>query len=298
MSVPTFASPAAALVAYQDWLRRQPLAPNTRRAYRIWVSQYCAFLPPHPNRDDPLVDIYARDCAVHDFKTYLKTVQHRKPTSVNLALAALDHFYRFLGLGRPDVRREPLPQQAPRGLEPDEQQRLVRFLKHEVSTRDRAITLLLLYTGLRVSECSALNVDDVAVSARKGIVIVRMGKGNSYREVPLNAAVRTALDAWLTERGQRCSDKAETALFLSRQGHRLTPRAIDLRLRRIAHAAGLVFSAHTLRHTCLTNLVRNGNDLVLVAEIAGHRDLETTRRYSLPSARDRMAAMDQLQLED
>jgi integrase/recombinase XerC len=298
MSDPRFDSPTTALVVYQDWLVRQPLAPNTRRVYRSWVSQYCAYLPTRPDRDEPLADIYARDCAVLDFKTYLKTVQHRKPTSVNLALAALDHFYRFLGLGRPDVRREPLPQQAPRGLEPDEQQRLVRFLKHEASTRDRAITLLLLYTALRVSECSALNLDDVAVSARKGIVIVRMGKGNSYREVPLNAAVRTALEAWLTDRGQRYNDQAETALFLSRQGHRLTPRAIDLRLRRIAHAAGLVFSAHTLRHTCLTNLVRNGNDLVLVAEIAGHRDLETTRRYSLPSARDRMAAMDQLQLED
>jgi hypothetical protein len=107
MSAPTFASPAAALAAYQDWLLRQPVAPNTRRAYRSWVSQYYAFLPPRPDRDDPLTDIYARDCAVHDFKTYLKIVQHRKPTSVNLALADLDHFYRFLGLGRPDVRREP-----------------------------------------------------------------------------------------------------------------------------------------------------------------------------------------------
>ncbi len=76
-----------------------------------------------------LADIYARDCAVHDFKTYLKRVQRRKPTSVSLALAALDHFYRFLSLSRPAVRREPLPQQAPRGLEPNEQQCLVRFLK-------------------------------------------------------------------------------------------------------------------------------------------------------------------------
>ncbi len=66
----------------------------------------------------PLADIYARDCAVHDFKTYLKRVQHRKPTSVNLALADLDHFYQFLSLSRPAVRCEPLLQQAPRGLDP------------------------------------------------------------------------------------------------------------------------------------------------------------------------------------
>ena len=60
MSAPTFASPAAALVAYQDWLLRQPLAPKARRAYLIWVSQYCAYLPTRPDRDDPLADIYAR----------------------------------------------------------------------------------------------------------------------------------------------------------------------------------------------------------------------------------------------
>jgi len=53
-----------------------------------------------------------------------------------------------------------------------------------------------------------------------------------------------------------------------------------------------------LRHTCVTNLVRAGHDVVLVAEIAGHRRLETTRRYSLPSAADREAAMASLEIED
>ncbi|MGH2861752.1 MAG: tyrosine-type recombinase/integrase [Solirubrobacteraceae bacterium] len=57
-------------------------------------------------------------------------------------------------------------------------------------------------------------------------------------------------------------------------------------------------SAHTLRHTCVINLVRGGNDLALVAELAGHRRLETTPRYSLPSAADHQAAMDPLELDD
>jgi integrase/recombinase XerC len=61
--------------------------------------------------------------------------------------------------------------------------------------------------------------------------------------------------------------------------------------------SGLNISAHTLRHTCITNLVRNGNDLVLVAEIAGHKRLETTRRYSLPTAQDREAAMEGLRMD-
>jgi site-specific recombinase XerD len=81
------------------------------------------------------------------------------------------------------------------------------------------------------------------------------------------------------------------------RGQRLSIRAIDLILRRLGRDAGVTLSAHTLRHTCLTALVRNGNDLVLVAEIAGHRRLETTRRYSLPSARDRERAMDGLRVD-
>ena len=68
-------------------------------------------------------------------------------------------------------------------------------------------------------------------------------------------------------------------------------------MRKIAGRAGLELSAHVLRHTCITKLMRAGNDIVLVAELAGHRRLETTRRYSLPSAADRQAAMDRLEIE-
>ncbi len=68
-------------------------------------------------------------------------------------------------------------------------------------------------------------------------------------------------------------------------------------MRDLGRQAGLELSAHVLRHTCLTNLVRGGNDLVMVAEIAGHRRLETTRRYSLPSIADREAAMEALRVE-
>ncbi len=89
----------------------------------------------------------------------------------------------------------------------------------------------------------------------------------------------------------------EPALFLNPRGQRLSTRTIDLVLRRLGQAAQIRLSAHTLRHTCLTLLVRKGADLVLVAEIAGHRRLETTRRYSLPSEGDREAAMESVGVE-
>lgn len=88
-----------------------------------------------------------------------------------------------------------------------------------------------------------------------------------------------------------------TGTLLSLKGQRLSARAIDLTLRSLGQRADVTLSAHTLRHTCLTRLVRAGNDIVLVAELAGHARLETTRRYSLPSDADRQAAMDGLTVD-
>ena len=77
----------------------------------------------------------------------------------------------------------------------------------------------------------------------------------------------------------------------ARTGRALSSRSIDLAVRRVATRAGLELSAHVLRHTFVTRLVRAGNDLVLIAEIAGRRRLETTRRYSLPSEADRQKSV-------
>ncbi|MCA1680659.1 MAG: tyrosine-type recombinase/integrase [Actinobacteria bacterium] len=112
----------------------------------------------------------------------------------------------------------------------------------------------------------------------------------------MNRSVRAALEAWLKVRAKHV-DAGEPALFVGPQGRRLSAHAVDLVIRKAAARAGLQLSAHVLRHTCVTNLVRDGNDIVLVAELAGHQRLETTRRYSLLSAADRQAAMDRLEIE-
>ncbi len=286
------------LTAYDTWLNQQPLAAKTRVAYRLQVHQYGAYLVQHASTtDDPLRTPFARDYAVRDYKIYLKTERQAKPTSVNLALAAIDHFHQFIGNDRLHVQRESLPAQAPRALKPEEQKALLRAIERTSSARDKAIALLLFYTAIRLGECAALNLDDVRISPRKGVVIIRSGKGDTYREVPLNAEVREALRVWLKERTKRFSQTSEPAFFLNPKGKRLSARAIDLTIRHIGADAHLELSAHVLRHTCLTNLVRRGTDLVLVAEIAGHKRLETTRRYSLPSLEDREKAMENLQVD-
>jgi site-specific recombinase XerD len=286
------------LTAYDAWLDRQPLAVKTRVAYRLQVHQYGVYLAQRsPIADDPLRTPFAHDYAVRDYKIYLKTERQAKPTSVNLALAAIDHFHQFLGNDRPHVQRESLPAQAPRALKPEEQKAFLRAAERTPSVRDKAIAYLLFYTAIRLGECAALNLDDVRISARRGVVIIRSGKGDAYREVSLNAEVREALRVWLKERNKRFLQTSDPAVFLNPKGKRLSARSIDLIIRRIGADAQLELSAHVLRHTCLTNLVRRGNDLVLVAEIAGHKRLETTRRYSLPSAEDREHAMEGLRVD-
>lgn len=286
------------LTQYEQWLSRQPLAPNTRRAYLGKVRYYIEYIEAYQSsHGDPLKDEHARDYAVRDFKAHLKTVRRVKPSTVNLSLAAVDHFYRFLGTGAPKVRREDLPQTAPASLPKESQISFLRAVERCPSKRNRAIALLLYHTAMRISECAALNIDDILVSARKGKVIVRAGKGDAYREIPLNAEARKAVQAWLDERKRAWDDKVGGALFLNRRGKRLSTRAIHNVVCLLGRNAGLDISAHTLRHTCLTSLVRKGNDIVLVAELAGHRRVETTRRYSLPSEHDRRKAMEDLLIE-
>jgi integrase/recombinase XerC len=287
---------AEALTAYLAWLEGRPLAARSRQAYGHQVGRYLAWLGDRSKVDgDPLVDEAARDWAVRDYKRHLKAVERWKPASVNLALAALDSFYTQLGLGRPVVRREELSKSAPRAITEEQQRRLLRICER-ASSRDRAIVVVLLYTGLRLSELVALDLDDVRVSARKGIVLVRSGKGDAYREVPLNALVRQVIEEWLSERQQRAAS-GERAFFLGRGGRRLAKRSVDDVIRGLGEDAGVKLSAHILRHTFLTRMVRQGSDLVLVAELAGHRRLETTRRYSLPSDTDRLLAVESIQID-
>jgi site-specific recombinase XerD len=299
----------AMLAGYDSWLKRQPLAARSRDAYLAQVRDFVTWLAGSEHGASALADPHVRDWAVRDYKRFVKTTKRWGPASVNQALAAIDNFYRSRGAGRPEVAREDLAQTAPRALSEAEQRTFLRFVEACPSARDRAIATVFFYAGLRLSELGALDVTDVAVSARRGRVKIRTGKGDAYREVPLNSPCRHALDAWFAARADQVAARAEagggnaaktaetSALWLSRSGTRMSTRAVDFVIRRLASDAGLELSAHVLRHTFVTNLIRSGTDVVLVAEIAGHRRLDTTRRYSLPSQADKDAALEAVVVE-
>lgn len=136
-----------------------------------------------------------------------------------------------------------------------------------------------------------------------GHLIVRHGKGGKYREVPLHPKLRAALEAWIAERVKLPRARHNPALFLNHRGGRLSARGTYSVLKAIAVDAGLStgrdgeFTPHVLRHTAGTTMIRDGEDIVTVAELLGH-SLETARRYSLPTHADKQRAIERLTVDE
>ncbi|KAB2350387.1 tyrosine-type recombinase/integrase [Actinomadura rudentiformis] len=298
---------ATAFATYSAALTKHsfPLDADTVTNYLSRVRQYLAWLEVAALDGDPLTDPAARDWAARDYRAHLLTVLKRKPATVNAHLTAIDDFNRRIGLGPAAAKRLGLPNLAPRALDQRAQVRFLREVERSPA-RDRAMAYTAFYAGPRIHELVALNVDDLRISARKGVLIVRMGKGGKYREIPLHPKLRAELQTWLTERAALPGSGAGTgsaALFLNARGGRLSARAATGVLNGIADRAGLTvgadedFTTHVLRHTLGTTLARRGVDVVTIAELLGH-SLETARRYTLPTHADRQAAIDSLTVDD
>lgn len=309
----------AALEGYATWLQEQPLASRTRASYLAQVRQYLQWLSTLENSEELLpdhtygaahigwgpaarsykqqkqADLSRVTWAVGDYKGWMLTERRLAPRTVNLALAAIHNFYRSRGLAVP-TEPEPVPRQAPKALDP-KQVKALRRAAATLSHRDRAIILTLLHTGIRRAELAALQVGDLAATRRKGDLTVRSGKGRRSRTVPLNAECRKAIEAWKADRTRwpiRDGSHVD-ALWLSRLGNPLSSRAIADVVTNAGRAAGIpTLSAHTLRHTFVTRLVRNGTDPFMVADLAGHARLDTTLLYSLPTDDDRHSAVEAL----
>ncbi|MGH3195548.1 MAG: tyrosine-type recombinase/integrase [Streptosporangiaceae bacterium] len=285
---------ATVLGDYTGKLATAPVAAQTRRTYASKVRQFLIWLAGAECDGDPLADAPARDWAVRDYRTHLQAVLKRAPRTVNNAMAAVDDFYLRLGLGPASARRAELPKTAPRALLTRAAVKYLREVGHQPSPRDKAIALLPFYAGTRISEVAGPDVDDVRLSARKGVLRV-YGKGSKIREIPVCPPLRAALTQWLGER-PGWPGAGGPALFLNQQGGRLSATSASNIITGIAAAAAIGDDAtsHVLRHTFATTLVRAGTDLVTVAELLGHSRVENVQIYSQPTEDDKIKALDHL----
>jgi integrase/recombinase XerD len=154
-----------------------------------------------------------------------------------------------------------------------------------VGLRDRAILETLYGTAIRLSECGRLDLEDLDLAGET--LLVRNGKGGRDRAVPVPARAAQALDVYLRDvRPVFTRDPKEEALFLQRYGTRLSTVMIGLLVAAYGRALGVRIAPHGLRHACATHLLKHGADVRQVQRILGHRDIQTTARYTGVSIED------------
>lgn len=151
---------------------------------------------------------------------------------------------------------------------------------HErTKTRDLALLTLMLGTGIRVSECVGLDIDDVDLK-NNGIKIHR--KGGAEVIVYFGEEVAEAVCNYLVERnGITAAAGHENALFLSMQNRRITVRAVENLVKKYSKLVTNLknITPHKLRSTYGTALYRETGDIYLVADVLGHKDVNTTRKH-------------------
>ena len=230
-----------------------------------------------------------------------QTRGHARASAVR-NLASLRSFFRFL-IGREMMPAAPLwtrGSASMRGLLPKRSQRLPQVLYHHEAQalmeqpqsspsetraepfllRDAAILELLYGSGLRLSEVEGLDLPDMDLVSRTVRVT---GKGNKERSVPVGRPSAEALRRYLDGgRPLLASSRATQAIFLNRDGGRLSKRSVELLVRRYALRAGLVHGVHThtLRHSFATHLLDGGADIRVVQELLGHASPTTTQIYT------------------
>jgi len=174
-----------------------------------------------------------------------------------------------------------------------------------VGLRNRAMLEVMYAAGVRVSEAVGLDLRSVDLDER---TIVVHGKGNKERMVPLGKPAEKALRRYLSE-GRPGGCGAEEALFLNRDGKRLSVRTVQYVVRRHALKAGLKSRVwpHLLRHSFATHLLEGGAELRVVQELLGHTSADTTQIYThvtverqrttIRQAREELAAISRRRLD-
>ena len=285
-----------AVADFLNHLRERNASPHTIKAYTGDLANFATYVG---SRGWKSID----HIAIRGFLSQLYEKGLGK-TSVARSLAAVRSLYRWLAQEEV-VEQNPaklvatpkLPKKLPRVPTIEEMNSVLDGQMPEVAAfpeRDRLMLELLYGCGIRNSELTGINLDDIRVSAEA--ILIR-GKGKKERYVPFGGAAGTALAPYLKARRDVLAEvgKSTPALLINRRGGRLTTRSVGRIIKKIAVAKGLSSDVHphTLRHAFGTHMLEEGADLRAIQELLGHERLATTQRYTQLSMKHVLQVYDQ-----
>lgn len=216
--------------------------------------------------------------------SWISTLDALSPSSVNARMAAATHLLRWFGHTMPEwIRRPNRRRPLPKTLNKREISRFKLTVSEFKDPIVKPLTTMMLETGVRVSEICNMDVDDVDLDDLSALILG--GKGEKDRTVLFTDLTAEGIQEWMVERRIRAEKQVKEerqALFLTKNGHRITPRWVQKLMDRIADRAEIKRSRltpHTLRHTFASGLLERGADLVTIQRLLGHASIATTRVY-------------------
>ena len=274
----------SAIADFLDYLQNEKrLSPRTVRAYRSDLAALTAFLESRGFVRGP----ESLDASM--IRAYLVEIHESTAARTRARkLSCIRSFFRFLvrrGRLKRNVGEEilspKLPKLLPRALGVDEVFGLIEKPAPDdpIHLRDLAMIELLYGAGLRAQELVDLDLSRIDLRQRKVRVL---GKGNKERVVPFGKKALSAIERWLSV---RAAPEDEKALFVSKEGKRLSTRGLRRRLHARVAEVGLdrKVTPHVMRHSFATHLLDGGADLRAIQEMLGHASLGTTQRYTAVS---------------
>jgi site-specific recombinase XerD len=315
-------TPEKSVAIWLDYMEEMDHSSKTIQRYASVLRRFFAWYEGEEQQPMQFPDL--TPIALMGYRAYLQ--KKRATATVNVHLAALRAWCQWLVQNKylvenpatnlkfvgqvQTIAPEPLSHTAVNAL-----LREVRRGRH--GKRDHAIVQMLLQTGMRIGECQALHWQDITFREKKGVVLIRSGKGNKSRTVPLNSSIRSALVEYaapildckpiakeVAKQWPYPEDEmASSPLWISQKGNPLSSPAM---WRIISHAAavcaprGLIpegTKPHDLRHTFAHRyLQQHPGDLVGLARILGHESLDTTKIYTQLTSEELAQRVEQIPL--
>jgi len=209
------------------------------------------------------------------------------PRSLQRRLSAFRTFYRYLMREKHvktnpalDIKAPKYGKRLPPNIDADRMAKLLDIQGDgPLVARDKAILELLYSSGLRLAELTNLDLLDIDLA---DATVHVTGKGNKDRILPVGRQARDAITGWLKARIEFVADPGEKALFVSRNGNRLSKRSVQARVKYWARRQGLdtQLHPHMFRHSFASHMLESSHDLRGVQELLGHANISTTQIYT------------------